>query len=252
MATEPIEVPAGFELVGAKSPSVPENILVCAVDRRFLPDENGKNALLGGCFPERSDGDRKRSASFFFSLPAGMDDSGVGPFVSGINSTDGVFLCRVFGKLRGLRRKGLQILHRVFKPHQPKVIHPAQEAEALKILPGQEHSGCSVQRTPHLLERYPESFATLAAHPRRLFVAMSQFCVFIVPDCKTRQFSSSASTSKPSSASSLSSKENGKRSPLSLSGEAALSRLWAEAVNVRLEIKKVALSCNKAKGDLFI
>uniref|UniRef100_A0A3P8Z7U5 GREB1 like retinoic acid receptor coactivator n=1 Tax=Esox lucius TaxID=8010 RepID=A0A3P8Z7U5_ESOLU len=47
MATEPIEVPAGFELVGAKSPSIPEHILVCAVDRRFLPDENGKNALLG-------------------------------------------------------------------------------------------------------------------------------------------------------------------------------------------------------------
>ena len=51
MATEPIEVPAGFELVGAKSPSVPEHILVCAVDRRFLPDENGKNALLGQCAP---------------------------------------------------------------------------------------------------------------------------------------------------------------------------------------------------------
>uniref|UniRef100_A0A8C6V192 GREB1 N-terminal domain-containing protein n=1 Tax=Neogobius melanostomus TaxID=47308 RepID=A0A8C6V192_9GOBI len=32
MATEPIEVP---------------HILVCAVDRRFLPNENGKNALLG-------------------------------------------------------------------------------------------------------------------------------------------------------------------------------------------------------------
>lgn len=47
MGTEPIEVPAGFELVGAKSPSVPEHILVCVVDRRFLPDENGKNALLG-------------------------------------------------------------------------------------------------------------------------------------------------------------------------------------------------------------
>uniref|UniRef100_A0A3P8Q4G4 GREB1 like retinoic acid receptor coactivator n=1 Tax=Astatotilapia calliptera TaxID=8154 RepID=A0A3P8Q4G4_ASTCA len=47
IATEPIEVPAGFELVGAKSPTVPEHILVCAVDRRFLPDENGKNALLG-------------------------------------------------------------------------------------------------------------------------------------------------------------------------------------------------------------
>ncbi|XP_062260774.1 GREB1-like protein isoform X2 [Platichthys flesus] len=47
IATGPIEVPAGFELVGAKSPSVPEHILVCAVDRRFLPDDNGKNALLG-------------------------------------------------------------------------------------------------------------------------------------------------------------------------------------------------------------
>lgn len=51
IATEPIEVPAGFELVGAKSPSVPEHILVCAVDRRFLPDENGKNALLGQSAP---------------------------------------------------------------------------------------------------------------------------------------------------------------------------------------------------------
>uniref|UniRef100_A0A8C8HUF8 GREB1-like protein n=1 Tax=Oncorhynchus tshawytscha TaxID=74940 RepID=A0A8C8HUF8_ONCTS len=47
MLTEPIQVPAGFELVGAKSPSIPEHILVCAVDRRFLPDENGRNALLG-------------------------------------------------------------------------------------------------------------------------------------------------------------------------------------------------------------
>uniref|UniRef100_A0A673L8E1 GREB1-like protein n=1 Tax=Sinocyclocheilus rhinocerous TaxID=307959 RepID=A0A673L8E1_9TELE len=47
MATESIEVPAGFELIGAKSPSIPEHILVCAVDKRFLPDENGKNALLG-------------------------------------------------------------------------------------------------------------------------------------------------------------------------------------------------------------
>uniref|UniRef100_A0A8C2HHW3 GREB1-like protein n=1 Tax=Cyprinus carpio TaxID=7962 RepID=A0A8C2HHW3_CYPCA len=47
MATESIEVPTGFELVGAKSPSIPEHILVCAVDKRFLPDENGKNALLG-------------------------------------------------------------------------------------------------------------------------------------------------------------------------------------------------------------
>lgn len=61
MATEPIEVPAGFELVGAKSPSVPEHILVCAVDQRFLPDENGKNALLGQSVPiirDKSDGDK--------------------------------------------------------------------------------------------------------------------------------------------------------------------------------------------------
>ncbi|KAM6942963.1 protein GREB1 [Xenentodon cancila] len=34
-------------LVGVKSPSVPETLLVCAVDRRFLPDERGCNALLG-------------------------------------------------------------------------------------------------------------------------------------------------------------------------------------------------------------
>ena len=47
MTMEAIDVPPGFELVGAKSPSVPEHILVCAVDKRFLPDENGKNALLG-------------------------------------------------------------------------------------------------------------------------------------------------------------------------------------------------------------
>ncbi|KAG9339202.1 hypothetical protein JZ751_024061 [Albula glossodonta] len=47
MGTEHIDVPAGFELVGAKSPSIPGHILVCLVDRRFLPDVNGKNALLG-------------------------------------------------------------------------------------------------------------------------------------------------------------------------------------------------------------
>ncbi|MBN3279039.1 GRB1L protein, partial [Polyodon spathula] len=47
VSMEQVEVPAGFELVGAKSPNIPEHILVCAVDKRFLPDENGKNALLG-------------------------------------------------------------------------------------------------------------------------------------------------------------------------------------------------------------
>ncbi len=47
MATESLEVPPGFLLVGVKSPSVPDHILVCAVDLRFLPDECGRNALLG-------------------------------------------------------------------------------------------------------------------------------------------------------------------------------------------------------------
>ncbi|KAM8954062.1 protein GREB1 [Pelodytes ibericus] len=42
-----LDVPPGFLLVGAKSPSLPDHILVCAVDKRFLPDDNGRNALLG-------------------------------------------------------------------------------------------------------------------------------------------------------------------------------------------------------------
>ncbi|CAG5853662.1 unnamed protein product [Menidia menidia] len=44
---DPLDVPPGFMLVGVKSPSLPDNLLVCAVDRRFLPDERGLNALLG-------------------------------------------------------------------------------------------------------------------------------------------------------------------------------------------------------------
>ncbi|XP_066453282.1 protein GREB1 [Eleutherodactylus coqui] len=47
IASEQFEVPPGFLLVGAKSPSLPDHILVCAVDKRFLPDDNGRNALLG-------------------------------------------------------------------------------------------------------------------------------------------------------------------------------------------------------------
>lgn len=47
LCMEQIDIPAGFLLVGAKSPNLPEHILVCAVDKRFLPDEHGKNALLG-------------------------------------------------------------------------------------------------------------------------------------------------------------------------------------------------------------
>ncbi|OXB84407.1 UNVERIFIED_CONTAM: hypothetical protein H355_010834 [Colinus virginianus] len=47
ISSEHIEVPSGFLLVGAKSPNLPDHLLVCAVDKRFLPDDNGRNALLG-------------------------------------------------------------------------------------------------------------------------------------------------------------------------------------------------------------
>ncbi|XP_072323988.1 GREB1-like protein isoform X2 [Scyliorhinus torazame] len=47
LSSEQIDIPPGFVLVGAKSPNLPEHILICAVDKRFLPDDNGKNALLG-------------------------------------------------------------------------------------------------------------------------------------------------------------------------------------------------------------
>lgn len=75
----------------------------------------------------------------------------------------------------------------------------------------------------------PESSAAL--HPstesgcRHVRITALDVSLCASSDCKTRQFSGSASASKPSSASSVSSKENGKRSPLSLSGEAALNPL---------------------------
>uniref|UniRef100_A0A8D3CL28 Growth regulating estrogen receptor binding 1 n=1 Tax=Scophthalmus maximus TaxID=52904 RepID=A0A8D3CL28_SCOMX len=47
MTSDSLDVPPGFLLVGIKSPSLPETLLVCAVDRRFLPDERGRHALLG-------------------------------------------------------------------------------------------------------------------------------------------------------------------------------------------------------------
>lgn len=53
LASDPLDVPPGFMLVGVKSPTLPDNLLVCAVDRRFLPDERGHNALLGKRYRER-------------------------------------------------------------------------------------------------------------------------------------------------------------------------------------------------------
>uniref|UniRef100_A0A3B3ZCN7 GREB1 N-terminal domain-containing protein n=1 Tax=Periophthalmus magnuspinnatus TaxID=409849 RepID=A0A3B3ZCN7_9GOBI len=47
LASAPLDVPPGFILVGVKSQSLQDNVLVCAVDHRFLPDEQGCNALLG-------------------------------------------------------------------------------------------------------------------------------------------------------------------------------------------------------------
>ncbi|XP_032387534.1 GREB1-like protein isoform X4 [Etheostoma spectabile] len=145
-ATEPIEVPAGFELVGAKSPSVPEHILVCAVDRRFLPDENGKNALLG------------------FS-----------------------------GNCVGCGEKGFRYFTEFSNHINLKLSTQPKKQKHLKYYLVKNSQG-----------------------------ALCKGPLICWKDCKTRQFSSSASTSKPSSSSSLSSKENGgasghSSSPFSLS-----------------------------------
>lgn len=47
LASDSLDVLPGFLLIGLKSPALPENLLVGAVDHRFLPDERGHNALLG-------------------------------------------------------------------------------------------------------------------------------------------------------------------------------------------------------------
>ncbi|XP_052341950.1 protein GREB1-like isoform X3 [Oncorhynchus keta] len=47
LLSEPQDMPPGFQLVGALSAGTPDTLLVCAVDRRFLPDERECNALLG-------------------------------------------------------------------------------------------------------------------------------------------------------------------------------------------------------------
>ncbi|TMS09882.1 GREB1-like protein [Larimichthys crocea] len=146
IATESIEVPAGFELVGAKSPSIPEHILVCAVDRRFLPDENGKNALLG------------------FS-----------------------------GNCVGCGEKGFRYFTEFSNHINLKLSTQPKKQKHLKYYLVKNSQG-----------------------------ALCKGPLICWKDCKTRQFSSSASTSKPSSSSSLSSKENGgtsghSSSPFSLS-----------------------------------
>uniref|UniRef100_A0A3P8W038 GREB1 like retinoic acid receptor coactivator n=1 Tax=Cynoglossus semilaevis TaxID=244447 RepID=A0A3P8W038_CYNSE len=147
IATESVEVPAGFELVGAKSPSVPEHILVCAVDRRFLPDDNGKNALLG------------------FS-----------------------------GNCMGCGEKGFRYFTEFSNHINLKLSTQPKKQKHLKYYLVKNSQG-----------------------------ALCKGPLICWKECKSRQFSSSASTSKPSSSSSsLSSKENGgvsghSSSPFSLS-----------------------------------
>ncbi|XP_030629772.1 GREB1-like protein [Chanos chanos] len=146
IATESIDVPAGFELVGAKSPSIPEHILVCAVDKRFLPDENGKNALLG------------------FS-----------------------------GNCVGCGEKGFRYFTEFSNHINLKLSTQPKKQKHLKY---------------YLVKN---SMGALCKGP-----------LICWKDCKTKQFSTSTSSSKPSSSSSLSSKENGgtnsfSPSPFSLS-----------------------------------
>ncbi|KAF1383732.1 hypothetical protein PFLUV_G00134900 [Perca fluviatilis] len=159
IATEPIEVPAGFELVGAKSPSVPEHILVCVVDRRFLPDENGKNALLG------------------FS-----------------------------GNCVGCGEKGFRYFTEFSNHINLKLSTQPKKQKHLKYYLVKNSQG-----------------------------ALCKGPLICWKDCKTRQFSSSASTSKPSSSSSLSSKENGgtsghSSSPFSLSDSPDTRTMQASSI----------------------
>ncbi|XP_077374607.1 GREB1-like protein [Festucalex cinctus] len=133
MATETIEVPTGFELVGAKSPSVADHILVCAVDRRFLPDDNGKNALLG------------------FS-----------------------------GNCVGCGEKGFRYFTEFSNHINLKLSTQPKKQKHLKYYLMKNSQG-----------------------------ALCKGPLICWKDCKTRQVSSGASTSKPSSSSSGSSKENG-------------------------------------------
>ncbi|XP_055359708.1 GREB1-like protein isoform X3 [Betta splendens] len=159
MATETIDVPAGFELVGAKSPTIPEHVLVCAVDRRFLPDENGKNALLG------------------FS-----------------------------GNCVGCGEKGFRYFTEFSNHINLKLSTQPKKQKHLKYYLVKNSQG-----------------------------ALCKGPLICWKDCKTRPFTGSASTSKPSSSSSLSSKENGgsnghSSSPFSLSDSPPIRTTQASTV----------------------
>lgn len=141
LASDPLDVPPGFMLVGIKSPSLPETLLVCAVDRRFLPDERGRNALLG------------EAGQYYCTSVLRYN-----PVCNCRNTLKKTYiLCtsassRLLRELYGLWRERISLLHRVLQPHQSEAQHPAQEAEALEVPSVQKQPGRAGQRSPHLLE----------------------------------------------------------------------------------------------------
>lgn len=137
-------------LVGVKSPSLPETLLVCAVDRRFLPDERGHNALLG---------EAEGSGTYH---PCLLKSEKLSIFrTEERNILGNTFICYIFymccpsrllGELYGLWRERLSLFYGVLQPHQPEAQHPAQETEALEVPSVPKQPGRAGQRSAHLLE----------------------------------------------------------------------------------------------------
>ncbi|KAK2497764.1 LOW QUALITY PROTEIN: hypothetical protein MC885_017925 [Smutsia gigantea] len=78
---EQIDIPAGFLLVGAKSPNLPEHILVCAVDKRFLPDDHGKNALLVLCSKQLTTQPKKQKHLKYYLVRSSQGVLSKGPLI---------------------------------------------------------------------------------------------------------------------------------------------------------------------------
>lgn len=126
LASESLDVPPEFMLVGVKSPSLPDGLLVCAVDRRFLPDERGCNALLGeagdlsrtylGVLLKRLKAPKSllwtlKQYPFIYTVTCGMHKHHT------LKITLFLSALRVFRKLCGLWRERFSLFHRVLQPH---------------------------------------------------------------------------------------------------------------------------------------
>lgn len=68
LALDTLDVPPGFVLVGVKSHTLPEDLLVCTVDSRFLPDEHGHDALLGEAAGKHCPLFSVKTAEFFMAF----------------------------------------------------------------------------------------------------------------------------------------------------------------------------------------